>query len=135
MTYQRVEVLSGSERRRSYTDEEKARLVGAVFRPGVVVAEAARRLGVHESLLYRWRKALAARDGGAVPGFVAVQVEEDAAPPCPPPEPAPAPVPVPPPSALVEVDLRNGARLRLSGPVDPTLAAAVVRAALAGRGP
>lgn len=134
MTYQRVEVLSGSERRRSYTDEEKARLVGAVFRPGVVVAEAARRLGVHESLLYRWRKALAARDGGAVPGFVAVQVEEDAAPPCQaPPEPAPGPVPSP--SALVEVDLRNGARLRLSGPVDPALAAAVVRAALAGRGP
>ena len=58
MTYQRIEVLSGTERRRSYTPAEKARLVEEAFRPGVVVTEAARRLGVDESLLYRWRRSM-----------------------------------------------------------------------------
>ena len=55
MAYQRIEVLTGTERRRNYTSAEKVRMVEEAFRPGVVVTEAARRLGVHESLLYRWR--------------------------------------------------------------------------------
>lgn len=49
MAYQRVEVLSGAERRRTYTPAEKVRMVEEAFRPGVVVTEAARRLGVHET--------------------------------------------------------------------------------------
>lgn len=44
MSYQRIEVLTGSERRRQYTEAEKERLVDAAFRTGVVVSEAARRL-------------------------------------------------------------------------------------------
>jgi transposase len=44
MAYQRVEVLTGTERRRNYTPAEKARMVEEAFRPGVVVTEAARRL-------------------------------------------------------------------------------------------
>ena len=68
MTYQRIEVLSGTERRRSYTPAEKARLVEEAFRPGVVVTEAARRLGVDESLLYRWRRSMRA-PAAAVPGL------------------------------------------------------------------
>ena len=55
MAYQQVEILTGTERRRNYTPAEKVRMVEEAFRPGVVVTEAARRLGVHESLLYRWR--------------------------------------------------------------------------------
>lgn len=53
MAYQRIEVLTGSERRRSYTPAEKARMVEEAFQPGMVVIGAARRFGVHESLLYR----------------------------------------------------------------------------------
>ncbi|MBP2298975.1 transposase [Azospirillum picis] len=53
MAYQRVEVLSGTERRRTYMSAEKVRMVEEAFRPGVVVMQAARRPGVHESLLYR----------------------------------------------------------------------------------
>ncbi|MFX5918577.1 transposase, partial [Acinetobacter baumannii] len=55
MAYQRVEVLTGTERRRNYTPAEKVWMVKEAFRPGVVVTEVARRLGEHESLLYRWR--------------------------------------------------------------------------------
>ena len=44
MAYQRVEVLTGTERRRNYTPAEKVRMVEEAFRPGVVVTEATRRL-------------------------------------------------------------------------------------------
>ncbi|WP_081505903.1 transposase [Azospirillum lipoferum] len=39
MAYQRIEVLTGRERRRSYTPAEKVRMVEEAFRPGVVVTE------------------------------------------------------------------------------------------------
>ncbi|AUN31169.1 IS66-like element accessory protein TnpA [Niveispirillum cyanobacteriorum] len=58
MAYQRLEVLTGTERRRKWSDAEKVRLVEAAFRPGIVVQDVARRFGVHESLLYRWRRQL-----------------------------------------------------------------------------
>ncbi|MFL7904480.1 IS66-like element accessory protein TnpA [Azospirillum argentinense] len=134
MAYQRVEVLTGTERRRNYTPAEKVRMVEEAFRPGVVVTDAARRLGVHESLLYRWRGLMKAT-GSAVAepsSFVAVTIT---------PEPtiterpvAESPGPLPPPvtpatsPAILEVILPSGARLRLEGPVDPALAVAVVGA-------
>nr|WP_188052144.1 transposase [Azospirillum sp. Sh1] len=100
----------------------------------VVVTEAARRLGVHESLLYRWRGLM--QSSGTVvaepSGFVAVTIT---------PEPTVTeplvgepPGALPPPArpaispAVLEVILPSGARLRLEGPVDPALAAAVLGA-------
>jgi transposase len=135
MTYQRIEVLSGTERRRSYTPAEKARLVEEAFRPGVVVTEAARRLGVDESLLYRWRRSMMVPPpAAAVPGFVAVAIT---------PEPdrtdAPAPVPAAAPAepaaspAVLEIALPCGTRVRLDGAVDPALATAVLGALVPAR--
>ena len=75
MTYQRVEILTGSERRRNYTPAEKVRIVEEAFRPGVIVKDVARRLGIHESLLYRWRRLMrAAAPTGGLPTFVPVMV-------------------------------------------------------------
>ena len=56
MAYQRVEILTGSERRRNYTPAEKVRIVEEAFRPGVIIKEAVQRLGSHTRLLYlgRW---------------------------------------------------------------------------------
>ena len=131
MTYQRVEVLTGTERRRNYTPAEKVRMVEEAFRPGVVVTEVARRLGVHESLLYRWRGLMKA-SGTAVAepsSFVAVTITPEPTVTEPsvvePPEPLPLPAARP---AVLEVILPSGARLRLEGPVDPALAVAVVGA-------
>ena len=134
MAYQRVEVLTGTERRRNYTPAEKVRMVEEAFRPGVVVTEAARRLGVHESLLYRWRGLMQA-SGSAVAepsSFVAVTITPEPTvtepPVLEPPEPLPPPVPPAMSPAILEVILPSGARLRLEGPVDPALAAAVIGA-------
>lgn len=75
MAYQRVEILTGSERRRNYTPAEKVRIVEEAFRPGVIVKDVARRLGIHESLLYRWRRLMrAAAPTGDLPTFVPVMV-------------------------------------------------------------
>ena len=134
MAYQRVEVLTGTERRRNYTPAEKVRMVEEAFRPGVVVTEAARRVGVHESLLYRWRRLMKAT-GAAVAepsSFVAVTITPEPTVTEPPVVEPPAPLPAPAAPAsipgVLEVILPGGARLRLEGPVDPALAAAVIGA-------
>ena len=134
MAYQRVEVLTGTERRRKYTPAEKVRMVEEAFRPGVVVTEAARRLGVHESLLYRWRDLMKAT-GTIVaepPSFVAVTLTPEPSvtepPVAKPPEALPPPARPAMSPAVLEVILPSGTRLRLEGPVDPALAAAVVGA-------
>lgn len=137
MAYQRIEVLTGTERRRSYTPSQKVRMVDEAFRPGVVVTDAARRLGVHESLLYRWRRMMTPVEAAAAPGFAAVTI-------LPEPVTEAAGLPVMPPLAssspplsagVLEVSLPCGARLRLEGTVDPALAATVVRALAGARTP
>ena len=55
---QRLEILTGRERRRRWSPEEKARLVAEAFAPGSIVFHVARRHGVAESCLYAWRKQL-----------------------------------------------------------------------------
>ena len=75
MAYQRVEILTGTECRRNYTPAEKVRIVEEAFRPGVIVKDVARRLGIQESLLYRWRRLMrAAAPTGELPTFVPVMV-------------------------------------------------------------
>ena len=132
-----MEFLTGTERRRFYSRDDKVRLVDEAFRPGVMVAAAARRLGVHESLLYRWRRELSVPveamvdDTGFLP--VTVALDDSPAPSVPPPsinkEPAvdrdPPITAVP---AILEVTLPGGTCVRMRGCVDPALAASVLKA-------
>ncbi len=64
----RVEVITGPERRRRWTDEQKRAIVEASFAPGAVVAEVARRADIRSGQIYRWRREL----GAAVDGFAQV---------------------------------------------------------------
>jgi transposase len=61
----RVEVITGVERRRRWSDDEKRAIVAESFAPGAVVAEVARRVDVSPGQIYRWRQEV--RD--AVAGF------------------------------------------------------------------
>jgi transposase len=68
---QRVEIITGRERRRRWSAEEKARLVAEAFAPGAILSHVARSHEVAESCLYAWRKQLSGRrigDGQEVPG-------------------------------------------------------------------
>ena len=71
---ERVEVITGRERRRRYTAEEKVRLVEETARPGMTVSAVARLHGVSPSLLFGWRRRMA--EGG----LEAVRADEDVVP-------------------------------------------------------
>jgi transposase len=72
----RVEVLTGTERRRNWSDEVKGRIVAESMVPGAVISKIARRHDVLASQIYAWRKA--ARKGDLVlkdePVFAAVEL-------------------------------------------------------------
>ena len=53
---QRIEVITGAGGRRTYSAEEKIRLVGEARGGRGAVAAVARRHGVCTSLIYRWRR-------------------------------------------------------------------------------
>jgi transposase len=62
-SFRRVEVLSGTPRRRRWSAEEKAAVVAASLAPGAVARQVALRHGVHPNQLYAWRRELASVDG------------------------------------------------------------------------
>lgn len=106
------------------------------FRPGVMVAAAARRLGVHESLLYRWRRELSVPveavvdDTGFLP--VTVALDDSPVPSVPPPSISKEPAvdqdpPISAVPAILEVTLPGGTYVRLCGGVDPALAVSVLK--------
>ncbi len=128
MAIQRVEVITGTERRRQFTEEEKLRLVEEAFEPGVRATEVARRRGVDVSLLYRWRRLFYGRPP-RIPAFTPVTVCPDEAPA------EDLTVSASEPAVgTIEIDFAIGARLRITGAADPAVVAAAV-AALAGRAP
>ena len=53
----RGEILVGPERRRRWSEDEKARIIEESLRPGAQVTDIARRHGVSRALLYAWRRA------------------------------------------------------------------------------
>jgi transposase len=57
-----------ARRRRTYTPEFKAEAVKLVTAQGYSVAEAARSLGLHETLLRSWKQALETQGDQAFPG-------------------------------------------------------------------
>jgi transposase len=57
-----------ARKRRVYTPEFKAEAVKLVTEQGYSVAEAARSLGIHETLLRSWKQALEAQGDQAFPG-------------------------------------------------------------------
>ncbi len=119
-----VEVVTRDERRRAWSDDERARIVTEAMEPGAVVAHVARRWGVSTGQLYTWRKAMlvqaAAATAPAAPHFAQVQLAA--------PEPAPAPTP----GGLIEIVLPNGALVRVDAAVNGE-ALRLVLAALSGR--
>jgi transposase len=112
-----VHLLTGPERRRRFSVEQKRALVGAAFAPGAVVSEVARRADVCTSLIYRWRRELGQARGGfsevVVPPIVEATPGEVS---------APAAVPA------IEIEVSGGSRLSIPVATPPDLAAAVIAA-------
>jgi transposase len=71
-----VTVISGMERRRRWTEQQKQELVAAVSAPGANVAEIARRADLRPNQIYKWRRTM----DQAAQGFAEVRVQADPVP-------------------------------------------------------
>ena len=52
----RIELITGTGRRRRWSDDDKARIVVESLRPGANVSEVARRHGLSPQQLFGWRR-------------------------------------------------------------------------------
>lgn len=106
-----VTVISGVERRRVWSLEQKLALIAAASVPGASVAEVARRADLRSSQIYRWKRELGRQDG-ASPMFAPVVVA---------PEREPSATG---PALVIEL---KGAVLRIAADASPALVAAAGR--------
>lgn len=106
------EVLPGVSRRRIWSTEEKLRILAQSTAPGSSPSLTCRMHGISSGQFYTWRRQF--RRGeltGFVPVLAAPEQPSLAAPPLP--EPLTAPI-----VSVVEVELQNGVKLRVTGDVD-----------------
>lgn len=108
--------------RRSWTLAEKRTILAEMAVPGAIVMEVARRHGIAQSLLYRWRSDAVAAAAKSPPAFMPVALEG-------PPVPAP-PVPpgVAPLASVVEIDLAGGRTVRATTDIDAAALTRIVAA-------
>jgi transposase len=59
---QRVEVITGVELRREWTDEEKLAIIAESCQAGAVISDVARRHGLRPRQLFTWRNGFRKRD-------------------------------------------------------------------------
>jgi len=78
-SFRRLEVLTGTPRRRQWSAAEKSAIVAESFALGAVASTIALRHGLHRNQLYAWRRELrstvVADSGVPMPDFVAVVTE------------------------------------------------------------
>jgi transposase len=135
----RVEIITGPERRRRWSDEEKLQLVAEACRAGNSVSEVARQRGISASQLFGWRRQALAKglitDNRSAPSaapaltFSPVEVAEE-------PATADAGEQARPArrrrgirsSRTIEVELKNGDRVRVEGCADASLVSRIISA-------
>ena len=111
----RVEVMSGPERRRRWSEDQKRAIVAEAFAPGASVREVARRVDIVPGQIYRWRREF----GNAAVGFAEVVVSSSSH------ERSVADAPA------VEIDFGTGIRARIPMTTPKELAGAVIKALVA----
>lgn len=124
----RAEVLSGPERRRRWSMEEKLRILAQGIAPGSSASLTCRMHGISSGQFYTWRKQFRT---GELTGFVPVSVV---------PEPMMAALPASerapaasehrdaPDMSAIEVELPSGIKLRLTDAVDEAALRRVISA-------
>jgi transposase len=134
----RVEIITGPERRRRWSDEEKLQLVAEACRAGNSVSQVARQRGISASQLFGWRRQALAKglitdhrpESSATPAltFAPVEVAE---------EPIPHGKEDARParrrkaartSGTIEIELGSGDRVRVEGCADASLVARIITA-------
>jgi transposase len=120
----RIEVITGVERRRAWSDEEKQAIIAESSQDGVVISDVARRYGLRPQQLFNWRNEFRKREArlmcGGTPVFTPVMIADE--------RPATAPAEAPVSDApLIEIVL-GVVTVRTRGSVDAKALTAVLRA-------
>lgn len=120
----RIEVITGVERRRAWSDEEKQAIIAESSQDGVVISDVARRHGLRPQQLFNWRNEFRKREArlmcGGTPVFTPVMIADE--------RPATAPAEAPVSDApLIEIVL-GVVTVRTRGSVDAKALTAVLRA-------
>ena len=113
-SFRRVEVLTGTPRRRRWSAAEKAAIVAESLAPGVIASTVALRHGLHRNQLYMWRRELRSvavtNPGVVMPDFVPIVPASRAAS----------------RTAVIEIEI-GGAVLRTDAGVDLSFLGKVIR--------
>lgn len=115
-SFRRVEVLTGTPRRRRWSAAEKAAIVAESQAPGAQTSEIALRHGLHRNQLYDWRREFGtaavgnaiAEAGGQGPEFIPVVADLGSG------------------AAAIEIEI-GSAIVRVRAGVDPALLGKVLR--------
>jgi transposase len=102
-----VQIITGVERRRTFSEEQKQAIVAEAFGTPRNVSAVARREDIRSNLIYRWRDQLRAND----PGFAQVVLSS----------------PVQAPVDRIEVSIEGRFVASIPNGVSPDLAAAIIR--------
>src|SRR5881392_2307360 len=131
----RIEIITGPERRRRWSDEEKLQLVSEACRPGHSVSQVARQRGINASQLFGWRRQALAKglitDNRSAPAlaFSPVEVAEEPATPDAREEVRPARRrKAARTSGTIEIALKSGDQVRVEGCADVSLVARIISA-------
>jgi transposase len=118
---ERIEIITGTGRRKNWTPAERAQLLREAFSERGAISRVARQYGICRSLLYRWRRQ-AGPDGDPV-NFVPVRIAES------PREEAPIDVAASGHNpGLVEILLSNGRLVRVAENIAPRILAGLMAA-------
>ena len=135
----RVEIITGPERRRRWSDEEKLQLVLEACQPGNSVSQVARQRGISASQLFGWRRQALAKgliiDNRSAPisapalTFSPIEVVEEEASPDGREEVRPARRrKAARTSGTIEIALKSGDQVRVEGSADVGLVARIISA-------
>jgi transposase len=107
-------LITGAERRRQWSSDERQQIVAAASVPGAVIAEVGRRWDVSTSLIYKWLREV--RHPGCESGFTPVIIKSE-----------PHAAASDPPDATIIVDI-GGARVRIGAEAPAALVMATLKA-------
>jgi transposase len=107
-------------RRRSWSDDEKRRIVAESVEAGASIAEVARRYDLNANLLFTWRRRLGVKSGGGgeLTPMLPVMISTEAAP----------ATTSSGPSGRMEIFLAEGERIVVGADVDATALTRVLKA-------
>ena len=112
----------GDRRRRTWSADQKQRIIAESFAPGASVAEVARRYGLNSNMLFTWRRRERAVNGvGKTVNIVPVRVVEAT-------PTATATATAPASMGRMEIVLVGGERILVGADVDATALARIVKA-------